>query len=239
MAFPPVFTDVWDTTQPPDTQLANLLGQDIRNLKLDIMQRMSLLSGNAANIPTPETVNAVWGGAGFGLIFFATDTGQIFQWSGAAWVNVTGTFFGASKRYSDTATYTFNTSGAHPTTGVTIPANTLAVGSSFHLVAGLDTSGSGSVTASLLFGASNAGFFISSAAFNYLIDVDHVITGGSNPGSMKVFQGAPGGSSPALVYSGPINITINTAANLTISTSYNITTPFTVNQRFLSVTVNI
>jgi hypothetical protein len=89
MAFPPVFTDVWDITAPPDTQLANLLGQDIRNLKLDVMQRLSLLSGTLANRPAPEIANATWGGAGFGLLYFATDTGQIFQWSGAAWTDVT------------------------------------------------------------------------------------------------------------------------------------------------------
>lgn len=86
MPFPPTFTNTWDTTFPPDTQLANLLGQDIRNLKTDVMQRMSLLSGTLANRPTPEIVNAVWGGAGYGLIYFATDTGQTFQWNGAAWV---------------------------------------------------------------------------------------------------------------------------------------------------------
>jgi hypothetical protein len=92
MAFPPAFTNVWDTTFPPDTQLANLLGQDLRNLRVDVMQRMSLLSGTLANRPTPEIVNATWGGAGFGLLFFATDTNQIFQWSGAAWTDVSSSF---------------------------------------------------------------------------------------------------------------------------------------------------
>ena len=67
MPFPPTPTNVWDITTPPDTQVANLLGQDLRNLKNDIMQRMSLLSGLTASMPTPETVNAAWGGAGFGL----------------------------------------------------------------------------------------------------------------------------------------------------------------------------
>jgi hypothetical protein len=88
MPFPPTFTNVWDITTPPDTQQANLLGQDLRNLKNDVMQRMSLLSGTTANMPTPETVNATWGGAGFGLVFFATDTKLVWQWSGAAWVQI-------------------------------------------------------------------------------------------------------------------------------------------------------
>jgi hypothetical protein len=93
MAFPATYDNVWDITQPPDTQLANLLGQDIRNLKDDIMQRMSLLSGLFANRPTPETVNATWGGVGFGVTYLATDTKQIFQWTGAGgWVDITPSF---------------------------------------------------------------------------------------------------------------------------------------------------
>jgi hypothetical protein len=89
MPFPPVFTNVWDITFPADTQAANLLGQDLRNFRTDVMQRLSLLSGTLANRPTPETVNATWGGANFGLIYLATDTSQIFQWNGAVWVDIT------------------------------------------------------------------------------------------------------------------------------------------------------
>jgi hypothetical protein len=88
MPFPPAFTNAWDATYPPDTQLANLLGQDLRNFRTDVMQRMSLLSGTFSNRPTPETVNATWGGAGFGLIYFSTDSNQFFQWNGAGWVQI-------------------------------------------------------------------------------------------------------------------------------------------------------
>lgn len=92
MPFPPSFTNNWDTTFPPDTELANLLGANLRQVRVDVMQRMSLLSGTLANRPTPETINATWGGAGFGLIFIATDTQQTFQWNGATWnlINVGG-----------------------------------------------------------------------------------------------------------------------------------------------------
>ena len=92
MPFPPTFTNVWDTTFPPDTQAANLLGQDLRNFRTDVMQRMSLLSGTFANRPTPEIVNATWGGVGYGLLYFSTDTGQIFQWNGGAWVDISQNF---------------------------------------------------------------------------------------------------------------------------------------------------
>src|SRR6266404_1816140 len=129
MAFPPAFTNVWDTTSPPDTQLANLFGQDLRNLRVDVMQRMSLLSGTFANRPTPENVNAIWGGAGFGLLYFSTDTGQVFQWNGGAWVEVTpqirGALFKDSSLHVHTGTvsedviYAYNVNGnALGTTGV-------------------------------------------------------------------------------------------------------------------------
>jgi hypothetical protein len=37
------FSRTWDSTQPPDSQAANLLGQDIRQLKDDIKERMNSL----------------------------------------------------------------------------------------------------------------------------------------------------------------------------------------------------
>jgi hypothetical protein len=132
MPFPPTFTNVWDITQPPDTQLANLLGQDIRNLKNDIMQRVSLLSGTIANRPTPETVNATWGGTGYGLLYFSTDTSQIFQWNGSGWTDITSNFFSSAssiRRFTDTTSYQYTSAGTQTTTGITIPANTLQVGS--------------------------------------------------------------------------------------------------------------
>jgi hypothetical protein len=127
MPFPPTFDNVWDITQPPDTQLANLLGQDIRNLKDDIMQRMSLLSGVLANRPTPETVNATWGGSGFGLLFFATDTGQVFQWNGVNWVAISI----SGLRLSDVGVHTLVNPppGINNGSSVTIPINTLQPGS--------------------------------------------------------------------------------------------------------------
>lgn len=110
------FTNQWDVTQPPDTQLANLLGQDIRNLKLDIQQRL-VLSGLNANKPPLNTdaQPANW----TGLLFFATDTGHIWQWSGAAWVDITNSFIEPA-----VVTY-FN---ALATTGVSIPAGSLEAG---------------------------------------------------------------------------------------------------------------
>ena len=89
MAFPPAFDRTFDETFPPDTQLANLLGQDLRNLKTDIRERMALLSGLLAN--RPSNMDAAFGGAGYGRIYISTDTNQVFQWNGAAWVDISGT----------------------------------------------------------------------------------------------------------------------------------------------------
>ena len=68
------YDHVWDDTQPPDTQAANLLGQDIRNLKDDIAQRMGTLSGLDASKPPLENAFA-------GFLYFATDTGKVYQLS--------------------------------------------------------------------------------------------------------------------------------------------------------------
>jgi hypothetical protein len=89
MPFPPAFSNPWDNTIPPDTQAANQLGADLRAFRTDVQQRLSLLSGTLANRPT--NMDATFGGAGYGIVFFSTDTQQIFQWNGAAWVDITST----------------------------------------------------------------------------------------------------------------------------------------------------
>jgi hypothetical protein len=126
MPFPPTFTNVWNITQPPDTELANLLGQNLRDLKNDVMQRMSLLSGTFANRPTPEIVNATWGGAGYGLIYISVDTGQLFQWNGGAWVDITTSVGGGGHLDVQANKPLFSGNGlAQQMYGYTLPANTI------------------------------------------------------------------------------------------------------------------
>jgi len=82
------FTNPWDETQPPDTQLAKLLGQDLRSLKGDIAERFAaFMSGTLANRPTPE---AVFGNSQNGILYFATDQGIFYQWNGTTWNQVSG-----------------------------------------------------------------------------------------------------------------------------------------------------
>jgi hypothetical protein len=81
------FSNIYDVTQPPDTQLANLLGLDLRNLALNVQQRMAAISGTfSAQPPIGSDAQPLnW----TGLLYFCTDTGQILQWSGSAWVDIT------------------------------------------------------------------------------------------------------------------------------------------------------
>jgi hypothetical protein len=139
MPFPPTPTNAWDTTFPPDTQLANLLGADLRQVRLDVMQRMSLLSGVFANRPTPEIVNATWGGVGFGLIYLATDTKQLFQWNGAVWVDISAslpTVSGGGFKLEGTnivPVTVVNTAALTQLQAINIPANDIGAGQTFYI----------------------------------------------------------------------------------------------------------
>jgi hypothetical protein len=84
------FTNLWDDTFPPDTQLANQLGLDLRNFRLDAQQRMAAISGLDAAKPAfgADAQPANWNG----ILFFATDTGKIYQFANPVWVDVTGSF---------------------------------------------------------------------------------------------------------------------------------------------------
>lgn len=86
MAFPPNFDNAWNEASPADTSPANQLGADIRTLEVNIRERLALLSGISAN--RPANMDAPFGGANYGILFFATDTGQIFQWNGTQWNDV-------------------------------------------------------------------------------------------------------------------------------------------------------
>jgi hypothetical protein len=80
------FTNVWDNTFPPDTQLASLGAEDFRQTKLDIQERMSAFAvGILVNRPTPE---AGFGQADNGVLYYAYDVGVLFQWDGTSWIDV-------------------------------------------------------------------------------------------------------------------------------------------------------
>ncbi len=130
------FTNIYDVTFPPDTQLANLLGQDLRNLALNVQQRMAAISGLAANLPAvgADAQPANW----TGLLYFATDTSQIFQWSGSAWVDITSNiglghykFEGVNQVPVTVVNTVVNTS----LQVISIPANDIGIGQTFYFEA--------------------------------------------------------------------------------------------------------
>lgn len=111
------YTDVWDVTTPLDTQQANQGAVDFRMTKLDIMQRVaSFGAGVLAARPTPETTSgsADW----TGVMYWATDTAQVFRWSGTAWVDI-------SSNIPSSVVNSFFTAGilqiAHGGTGTATP----------------------------------------------------------------------------------------------------------------------
>jgi hypothetical protein len=115
-----------ENTNAISSDLYERLEYNLRDLKTDVMQRMSLLSGTIANRPTPEIVNATWGGAGYGLIYISTDTHQLFQWNGGAWVDVTTSVGGGGTLNAQGNLPAFAGNGASQQIyGYTLLANTI------------------------------------------------------------------------------------------------------------------
>lgn len=82
------FSNAWDETFPADTQLAKLGAQDMRTIQLNVRERISAFaSGLAAARPTPEAVFA-------GVMYLATDTNKLYQWTGAVWNDITSVIAG-------------------------------------------------------------------------------------------------------------------------------------------------
>jgi hypothetical protein len=90
------FTNLWDNTFPPDTQLANLIGANLRQLRVDTQQRMAAISGLDASRPafSGDTQPTGWNG----ILFFATDTGKIYQFQSPNWNDITSSFIGGGGR---------------------------------------------------------------------------------------------------------------------------------------------
>lgn len=119
------FTNVFDNGFPLDTQQAKLLGDDIRKFKVDIQERIASMSGLDAAKPDlgSDTQPTKWNGT----LFFATDTGKIYQFTNPNWVFVGGAFLTSAKRYS---VFGGTTSADGETLAtITIPTGIVAVGS--------------------------------------------------------------------------------------------------------------
>ena len=122
------YSNVWSVTAPLDTQAANQGAVDFRATKLDVMQRIaSFGAGTFANRPTPEATSgtADW----TGVMYWATDTAQVFRWSGTAWVDISSNIPTPSSnvhKFTNIIPVTPTDNGSsHDGQLITLPANTL------------------------------------------------------------------------------------------------------------------
>jgi len=142
------FSRAWDENFPLDTQLANLLGQDIREFKVDTKERFRAFgSGLIANRETPE---AVFGNTNLGVQFYAEDEGRTSRWDGFAWNTVA-----LQRDFVDSTVVTI-TNPAIITDGnvITIPANFLVVGAVIDITARVDAdAGTTAESFSIFFGS--------------------------------------------------------------------------------------
>lgn len=88
------FTNVWNPNLPPDTGLVLQGAAELRKLRLDVQQRMAAISGHDAQKP-----DFTDGGHGpnisdwLGILYFAIDTGRIYQFNPpSTWLDVTDSF---------------------------------------------------------------------------------------------------------------------------------------------------
>jgi len=88
------FANLWDNTFPTDTELANLIGANLRQLRVDTQQRMAAISGLSTAMPNfaADAQPASWNG----VLFFATDNGHVYQFNNPSWTDVTTSFFANS-----------------------------------------------------------------------------------------------------------------------------------------------
>jgi len=89
---PLTYTNAWDESAPADSSLANLLGQDIRTMKLDVRERLRYQAGGDGSQPTLPNIPYTSPGTWAGMLFFATDVGKIYEYSGTAWFDVSANF---------------------------------------------------------------------------------------------------------------------------------------------------
>jgi len=186
------FTNIWDDTFPPDTQLANLLGEDLRNFRVDVQQRMAAISGLDASKPDfgSDAQPDDWDG----ILFFAIDTGKVYQFNNPSWTDVTPSVGRGGTKYTTAGTAT--TGNGQTLFSIAIPAGILNVGNVIDIEYGFSLSGGasalivvgGGLTFLLngtQFAAKIRGYFSTTTALKCLINEyatasisNNVVTGG-------------------------------------------------------------
>lgn len=185
------FTRPWDDTFPPDTQQANLLGQDIRRDKEDTAERIRAFgAGKIANRETPETD---FGNANIGALFFAEDEGKLYRWNGTAWLLVS-----INRQFADSSTITI-VDPAVDTDGnsITIPAAFLVAGAVIDIFARWRRTVGASVRVQqLLFGSTVIADSITFSVNDFAVRAKLLVVGAaSQRGIGLVDAGTPGSGS--------------------------------------------
>src|SRR3974377_2266361 len=132
------FTNLWDQKFPPDVQLANLGAAYLRQLRVDTQQRMAAISGLDAAKPAfgSDAQPASWNG----VLFFATDTGIIYQWNNPSWTNITASFVKGNVVYKNTTPVTHTGTTTEDTIFTSTALNPLTVNSSYRIQVGFAVS---------------------------------------------------------------------------------------------------
>jgi hypothetical protein len=209
------YTRTWDETFPPDTQNANLLGQDIRNFKDDIRERVaSFGAGLLANRPTPESV---FGSANVGVMYYATDVNALFQWNGSTWVQVRA--FGSQQAlFLNSSQTTVTNPGADTVIqGVTIPGNTLQVNDIISIKVPISLGGTSGNVFVNVFGVDFVTYALPSAGATVAhFMVDLIMTAIGLTGSYTAVLSSPGGAF------GPNNPSLQVGNNINTTAALNI-----------------
>jgi hypothetical protein len=212
------FSNIWDTTFPPDTQLANLLGLDIRNgVKVDVQQRMAAISGLDAVKPNfaGDTQPTNWNG----ILFFATDTGQIYQFNNPVWTNITSSFILKSVAQKQTGV-TVLTSPYTNSVVATFTINGNVMGNNGHLRITFMALVVGNMSFSLTFGgvAFAPNFSFGAGGF-YKAQIEIYNLGATNSQSLYIDgnQGVGGGGWTGQTFA--VDTTVNQTLQLLASTT--------------------
>lgn len=230
------YTQAWDETIPADTQAANLLGDNIRDLKRDARERVATFG--AGVIASRETPEAVWGDANKGIMYFSTDEGKIYRWNGSTWVEITSNFLGTLlKDFGDYTPVTVTNPGAE-TLGidVIIPGGTLIAGSVVQIFAFVrNSAGTDFRPQNLYFGTVKIGSATPQISGDYIIlaGVIQVITTVSQKAVFysQNFNGTVGGT--VVTYTAAL--TENLANPVTVKTTSDAATPLTQVHEFINV----
>jgi hypothetical protein len=183
---------------------------------------MALISGTEAGKwdPSTDAQPMNW----TGLLYFSTDTGKLWRWSGSVWVDVTGSLLGGSSLKF----FAFQTPAiVAPSAVISLGVGTLKFGSVFTIQGRVDTEGTAQSWILQLNGTTLVGFGNANQPINYvgIFDVTFTVNNIVGGNYQMVYQGHQSVFPGSVPGNGAYN---NIANGVSIATSSNPT--FTLSQ---------